>query len=207
MRRCSLIPGQKRFHQLLYNVAFIYVSRTTITAATNHIFAVISTFSAITTVGIFSYLKVDIITHSMGGPLTRQVVKGGDPAGVGTCPLGDPLTNRVDAFVAIAAPNRGAHWCTTGTGSILACDRRRGHYRGLTCRLSDYLRRLERNGQREGRRVFSVISRRDEVVGNNACGTPTSAVPGEDASSTHEFNHGGVLTCTPELQADLIDDR
>ena len=67
--------------------------------------------------------KVDIIAHSMGATLARQIIKGGIVRdNVETCMLGKPINDRVQTLLGIAAANYGLCSCNKDTAAKLpAC--------------------------------------------------------------------------------------
>jgi len=85
--------------------------------------------------------KVDIIGHSMGVTLGRQIVKGGTVASAGNVNLGSALTNRVDTFVGIAGANWGLTACYLDPLPA-TCSNKNGFYPGYAAGpkgLSQYL--------------------------------------------------------------------
>jgi len=111
--------------------------------------------------------KIDIISHSMGVTLGRQIVKGGKVnAEPNPFNLGDSLADKVDTFVGIAGANWGLVTCYLmpiyGT-----CSKVNGFYPGYAIGplgLSQYLSDLNNNVIKEGSHVFSMLSTYDDLI-------------------------------------------
>lgn len=134
--------------------------------------------------------RIDVIGHSMGATLAARVINRLGMAGY------------VDSFVGIAGGFRGVRSCgiyplnvpTTTCGAW-----------GLSLS-SPLIRSLD--GRRFGSRMFSIKSFTDQIAcATGICtvgGIHTSSISGENASYTFILGHFGLLTETPNLQADLI---
>ncbi|TKR76542.1 hypothetical protein L596_017665 [Steinernema carpocapsae] len=78
--------------------------------------------------------KVDIIAHSVGVPLARKALKGGNLIATdGNCSLGEPLSAKVDTFLGIAGPNYGLCVCQLAQTVPAWCNALDGLYPGYTC--------------------------------------------------------------------------
>ncbi|CAJ0953864.1 unnamed protein product, partial [Mesorhabditis belari] len=140
--------------------------------------------------------KIDIVAFSMGVPLTRKAILGGDCNGFD---LGKPLTNWVDTFVSVAGANFGSSMCVYLPWAICNLNN------GLNCH-SHTLRELNnRRNRYEGAHSFAIITNNDAKVGDWCCGNKCASLP----HSLQEFNYDGpthdeVLYKSIELQYELI---
>uniref|UniRef100_A0A914YD43 Triacylglycerol lipase n=1 Tax=Panagrolaimus superbus TaxID=310955 RepID=A0A914YD43_9BILA len=142
--------------------------------------------------------QVDIIAHSMGVTLARQIIKGGAVLDLTEiCELGRTIKYNVKTFLGIAAANYGLCMCDIDTATKLpVCGVRVGFFPGSSCKkhedssvscasatkqdkcepsYSHILMGI--NGDipeffgpmvREGENIFSFWSEEDEIVGSNS---------------------------------------
>ncbi len=106
----------------------------------------------------------------MGSPIARKAILGGRCVDTGE-ELGPPLTDIIHTFVGACGANFGAAYLCLLPAINPTCNR----ITGLDC-TSRFLRDVNAegnyaNGQSyEGQLVYTIYSRRDEVVGYRACG-------------------------------------
>lgn len=163
--------------------------------------------------------KVDIVSHSMGVTLGRKAVLGGhanDLADGGDYNLGEPLTERVDAFVGIAGANLGLSACFFGGPTTPTCGTTNGFYPGALTPAgvvgrSAFLEDLNATKGFEGTRVFSIWSTVDEIIGGGDLiyGVPTSQIPGqtgEKVFATVPFGHFGLKDHTTDEQVRMVEE-
>lgn len=134
--------------------------------------------------------KVDVITHSMGGTLAGRVIQQ------------NGLRPHVQSFVGIAGAFRGLWSCGSYPFNVPTS----------TCGVwglsvgSPFLTGL--SGARFGDRVHSIKSYADQIVcGTGVCtvgGLHSSAIWGENSSTTYAYGHFGLLSYTAVRQVDLI---
>ena len=143
--------------------------------------------------------QVDLISHSLGVTLSRQAVKGGAGCDVfrDCYDLGEPLSDRVDAFIGIAGANQGLS-TTRGWGALLPTGNR---VSGLHPD-SKFLADLNADPTKEGQRVYSIGGKYDQILGRDA-GT-TDRIPGEDDAVTGPWGHFGARTFSTEYQLRLL---
>uniref|UniRef100_A0A915DYK3 Lipase n=1 Tax=Ditylenchus dipsaci TaxID=166011 RepID=A0A915DYK3_9BILA len=125
--------------------------------------------------------KIDVIAHSVGVPLARKAIKGGDLIATdGNCSLGAPLTEKIDTFLGIVGPNYGLCVCQLAQTVPAWCNALDGLYPGYSCEdqllcgytqtpceqhnYSPFLEKLNKNPVREGDYVYSMWSDVDEVL-------------------------------------------
>lgn len=93
--------------------------------------------------------KVNIIGHSMGVTIGRQVIKGGTAIdhAAGTYNVGDSLKNKVNVFIGLAGANYGLTACWTAS-ALPTCGTKDGFFPGLisTSGPSQFLNDLNKNG-------------------------------------------------------------
>lgn len=164
--------------------------------------------------------KVDIIAHSMGVTLARKVVLGGaatDPNDGGDYDVGAPLTDQVDAFVAIAGANLGLVSCFQTAASTPTCGAVNGLYPGAFVGMqvvgrSSFLENLLEASAFEGAFRYALWSSVDEVIGygNLVYGKPTSRLPGQTGEitwATAPYGHFGLKDLTGKEQLALVRDH
>ncbi len=147
--------------------------------------------------------KVDVIAHSMGVTLARKAILGGaasDPMDGGDYDLGPPLTGIVDAFVGIAAANRGLVNCYLSGPMTPACSDTNGFYPGYLIGLegpfgvSRILQNINATSHYEGSFVYTIWSTVDEVLGYGCLvyGRYTPQIPGQNGErrfSSYPYGH------------------
>ena len=154
--------------------------------------------------------QVNIISHSMGVTLARQVIQGGLAADhvSGSYEVGPSLSSKVKTFVGIAGGNLGLTSCF-GMTSLPACSSKDGFYPGSTAvsHPSDYLNHLNTSGQKEGDNVYVIWSKYDNVLlyGCMVWGKITCRIPaqtGEIEKTTSDWDHFKLRDSTGP---DMID--
>ena len=154
----------------------------------------------IAAVAAYTNNEVDIIGFSMGSPMGRKAILGGNCVDTGE-DLGDPLTNYVHTFIGVAGANFGAAYlCHVVVPAPLfhVCNSNNG----ISCH-SDLLNELNSQGYTyEGRLVYTLYSEDDEVVGYKVCGGTVlaTAIPGE----TKAFGFGPVSVESGETRLVII---
>jgi len=174
--------------------------------------------------------KIDVISHSMGVTLGRQIIKGGrvtEPDGA--CNLGSPLSANVDTFLGLAGANYGLCSCEGGSAWISpTCSSQNGLWPGdscglnyLTCGLtpliypcangpssySSFLMQLNADTTKEGDYVFSAWSLLDDLIlyGDQVWGRPTSLIPRSTGHKTYNtYGHMDTKDLTAEDQYSAV---
>ncbi|KAK0399595.1 hypothetical protein QR680_003126 [Steinernema hermaphroditum] len=112
---------------------------------------------------------VDIVAYSMGVAVSRKAIFGGKCVDTKE-DLGEPLTDKVNTYVALAGVVHGVELCPS---YLPACNL----LNGFDCK-SSYLEELNTESQRfEGKTSYSVYSVDDGLVGQNCCGSRCSELP------------------------------
>ncbi|GMR43179.1 hypothetical protein PMAYCL1PPCAC_13374, partial [Pristionchus mayeri] len=142
--------------------------------------------------------KVDILAFSMGSPLTRKAILGGECVDTKE-PLGPPLTAMIDTYVSTAGSNYGSAKCNkplpVGTCNML---------NGLNCK-SAYLQDLNKEKGFEGSFVFSIFSSTDVQLGTNSCGELASPIRGGTGFVEKKgLNHKQTMDKTRTIQYNFI---
>lgn len=154
--------------------------------------------------------RIDIISHSMGVTLARRAILGGDMEGY---ELGEPLTNRIDAFVGIAGANLGLATCFLAE-SAPTCSDEDGLFPGYPSIFgirgeSDILDEINSHVEYEGARVYSIWSRSDQVIGVGGLvyGKFSSRIPGQDGERVYNgppYGHFCVRDLSAEVQLEMV---
>ncbi|CAJ0585391.1 unnamed protein product, partial [Mesorhabditis spiculigera] len=140
--------------------------------------------------------KIDIVAFSMGAPITRKAILGGDCNGIY---LGKPLTHLVDTFVSVAGANYGSAICEMLPLAICNLNN------GLSCRSHRLSELNSRKHRYEGKHSFSITTTNDEKVGGWCCGHKCASLPNNEAEFVyHGPGHDEVLYRSIKLQYDLI---
>ncbi|KAI6239929.1 LIPaSe related [Aphelenchoides fujianensis] len=147
-------------------------------------------------VAVHAYTRspVFLIGNSLGGPISRKAVLGGECVDTGE-QLGGPLTEIVAGFLGVAGAMRGSLLCEQPLAAALPiCDRRLGVA-------------VDSEAHYEGGRVLILESRGDDWVGFE---TPSGERLCEvaDADRTvilkEPLNHDDTIFTTQSLQFDLL---
>ena len=133
--------------------------------------------------------QVDILAHSMGVTLARRAILGGEMDGFA---LGAPLTHRIDTFIGISGANLGLAVCFMAE-SKPTCSDEDGFFPGYPTFFgvvgeSDFLSEVNARPGYEGRHVYSIWSRVDQLVGFGGLvyGRYTSRIPGQDGEMVYQ---------------------
>jgi triacylglycerol lipase len=158
---------------------------------------------------------IDVVAHSMGVTLARLAIAGGPVADdLGAYDVGDPLTDRVDAFVAIAGANLGLASCWSTGGWVPTCGRVAGLWPGTrygwaeVSGRSHVLEALRRRPGAEGARRFALWSRTDEILGVGALvwGEVTARLPEQtDEVILSGVSHLETRDTTTAIQVGWLD--
>ncbi|CAI4231773.1 unnamed protein product [Auanema sp. JU1783] len=142
--------------------------------------------------------QVDIIAYSMGAPLARKAILGGNCVDTREI-LGTPITQLIDTFLSVAGANYGSALCLVAL-PVGTCNRKTG----LHCD-SEYLQDINANEGYEGTFVFSVFSTADEKVGFRACGKPVAPIRGGTGYVKKDgLTHDQLMDSTLQLQKNFI---
>ncbi|PAV56720.1 hypothetical protein WR25_04989 [Diploscapter pachys] len=142
--------------------------------------------------------QVDIIAYSMGSPLARKAILGGQCVDTREI-LGPPLTELIDTFLSVAGANYGSSLCVVPI-PVGTCNRRTG----LHCD-STFLQDINGNEKYEGTFVFSIFSTADEKIGFRACGRPVSPIKGGTGYVKKDgLTHDQVMDGTLPLQKNFV---
>lgn len=177
-----------------------------------HAFAVVSRLRAFIK-AVLAYSgaeRVDVIGHSMGVTLARKAIQGGMLEGRD---LGPSLGDRVDTLVGIAGANRGLTACFAAPTQPV-CSAENGFYPGRASFLgvtgvSALLADLNAETDDEGRHVFSIWSRADQLIGYGGLvyGRYTSRIPGQDGEKVYDappYGHFCVRDLSAPVQIEMV---
>ncbi|CAI2347296.1 unnamed protein product [Caenorhabditis sp. 36 PRJEB53466] len=146
----------------------------------------------------YTGMQVDVIGYSMGAPLARKAILGGQCVDTREI-LGAPLTELVDTFLSVAGANYGSVLCIVPV-PVGTCNKRNG----LHCD-SSFLQDINNQQKYEGSYVFSIFSSADEKIGFRSCGRPVSPIRGGTGFVKKDgLNHDQVMDATVGLQRNFI---
>jgi len=139
---------------------------------------------------------VNVLSYSMGGPVSRKAILGGKCVDTGE-DLGPPLTERVEAYLGVAGAMKGAMLCLAPLGICSPID-------GMLCG-SKFMKDINSVKRYEGKRIYVMQSVSDEIVGYFWCGGHPSEIAGADKTITlFGFLHLGIIGLTGPLQYSLV---
>lgn len=157
--------------------------------------------SMIIAVRQYTGTRVDVIAYSMGSPIARKAILGGNCVDTREI-LGPPLTELIDTYLSVAGANYGNILCFVPI-PVGACNRRTG----LHCR-STFLQDINAQIRYEGTFIFSIFSDADEKIGFRGCNTLLSPIKGETGFVKKEFlNHDLTMDTTYEMQRNFIQKQ
>jgi len=165
----------------------------------------------IVAVRLYTGRAVDVVGYSLGVPMSRKAILGGRCVDTGE-DLGQPLTRYVDTYVGIAGPNHGISLQVAGISvpgclfSLLpVCNTMTGLYSGFCPAESQYLQNINSMYQYEGANVFSISTKKDQLVGYQVCSRVTTQIPGQKGEKVYEEkNHDQVFYDTFEVQRQMV---
>ncbi|UMM17322.1 hypothetical protein L5515_013934 [Caenorhabditis briggsae] len=148
----------------------------------------------------FTKQKVDIIGYSLGSPIVRKAILGGNCVD-GNVELGAPLTSSVETYISVAGANKASYLCVLPVTN--ACS----SVNGLFC-LSSFLQNINSVERYEGSHIYSIYGINDDKVGyrNVPCLTKNSQINNSDMEfSNATGNHDMILSGTIDLQMNLLN--
>uniref|UniRef100_A0A0N5ATY3 Lipase domain-containing protein n=1 Tax=Syphacia muris TaxID=451379 RepID=A0A0N5ATY3_9BILA len=154
--------------------------------------------SMIIAVRQYTGTRVDVIAYSIGSPLARKAILGGNCVDTREI-LGPPLTELIDTFLSVAGANHGSSLCVFPI-PVGTCNKRTGLY----CQ-STFLQDINAQIKYEGSFIFSIFSSADEKIGLRTCGKLVSPIVGETGFVKKEgLTHDAVMDTTKEMQRNFI---
>ncbi|GMT18181.1 hypothetical protein PFISCL1PPCAC_9478, partial [Pristionchus fissidentatus] len=143
--------------------------------------------SLISAVHDYTKRRVDVVAFSLGVPISRKAILGGKCVDSGF-QLGKRFTSKIGTFVGVAGPNKGVAPVVGGTPFALCalspflpvCNPVDGLFSGMCPTKSKFLNDINRHKRYEGRRIFTIGSKKDEVVGHKICGEVTTRIAGQN---------------------------
>ncbi|MFH4977091.1 hypothetical protein AB6A40_003800 [Gnathostoma spinigerum] len=154
--------------------------------------------SLIIAVRQYTGTRVDIIAYSMGSPIARKAILGGNCVDTREI-LGPPLTELIDTFLSVAGANYGSLLCFVPI-PVGTCNKRTG----LHCK-STFLKDINGQTRYEGTFIFSIFSNADEKIGFRSCGHLASPIIGGTGFVLKEgLTHDELMDKTHEMQRNFI---
>ncbi|VDN58582.1 unnamed protein product [Dracunculus medinensis] len=162
----------------------------------------------IVAVRLYTGRAVDVIAFSLGVPIARKAILGGECVDTREN-LGQPLTRFIDTFVGIAGPNHGitlqvsVPLCMFSVLPI--CNAVNGLYSGVCPAKSIFLQDINSIANYEGRFVFSIYSKADQLVGYLVCNQITTEIPGQNGGKIYEnLNHDETYYQSFDVQRQMV---
>ncbi|CAD5228493.1 unnamed protein product [Bursaphelenchus xylophilus] len=137
---------------------------------------------------------VDVLGFSMGTPISRKAILGGECVDTKE-DLGGPITDMVDTFIAVGGVAYGMEQCKSNHWA--SCNL----INGMNC-TSLYEKDVNAPNQRyEGKFSFGIYSLDDPVIGRHCCGHDCGSLKNANQNFQHNgLGHGGIVLQTKELQ-------
>ncbi|PIC45311.1 hypothetical protein B9Z55_005373 [Caenorhabditis nigoni] len=149
----------------------------------------------------FTKQKVDIIGYSLGSPIVRKAILGGNCVDDENVDLGGPLTDSVETYISVAGANKASYLC------VLPITNACSSVNGLFC-LSSFLKNINSEQRYEGSHIYSIYGIQDDKVGftNLPCLSRNSRINNSDQEfSNATGNHDAILSGTIDLQMNLLN--
>uniref|UniRef100_A0A0N5AVF6 Lipase n=1 Tax=Syphacia muris TaxID=451379 RepID=A0A0N5AVF6_9BILA len=148
----------------------------------------------------YTQKKVDVITWSMGSPISRKAILGGNCTENNRY-LGKSITTLVDTFISVGGVNYGVEWCS----------HQRHHnvcnlINSMNCECK-LLKELNSKPERyEGSNSYSLYSLTDFIIGRQCCGQICGDLKHANQSlEIPNYNHLNIMTDTIIIQYNLLN--
>jgi len=160
--------------------------------------------------GFTGWNQLDLVSFSMGVPISRKAVLGGACVDDADVNLGDPITCKVHTFIGGAGPNQGALGLCPCVGP---CTGPCNPITGISSYKSKFLDDINSNSNKtphyeSSGQLIAVFSKNDAQVGytNPITGIVSSYIPFQDYYiQVDAYNHYQVLHCLGELDNQLLN--
>ncbi|VIO94639.1 Lipase family protein [Brugia malayi] len=165
----------------------------------------------IVAVRLYTGRAVDVIAYSLGVPVARKAILGGLCVDTKEN-LGNPLTSSIDTFVGIAGPNHGV-MLKFGFASVPVCifnlipicNQNTGLFSGICPLESSFLKDINSVIGYEGKNIFTIYSKGDQLVGYNICGKITSQITGQHGEKVYnKKDHNETFRDSLPVQLQMI---
>ncbi|GMR37646.1 hypothetical protein PMAYCL1PPCAC_07841, partial [Pristionchus mayeri] len=166
-------------------------------------------------VRLYTGRAVDVVSYSLGVPISRKAILGGRCVDTGE-ELGGPLTGIVDSFVGVAGPNHGVAQQVGGIAipgcalpGIPICNQVTGLYSGNCPQQSTFLNDINSYSRYEAQNIFTISSTSDHIVGFYVCNQPTSRIAYSNGEKvyTNGWNHDDVFKNSYHQQLRMVRDH
>ncbi|KAL6734512.1 hypothetical protein Aduo_005044 [Ancylostoma duodenale] len=163
---------------------------------------------------LYTGRAVDVIAFSLGVPVSRKAILGGRCVDSGEY-LGGPLTKYIDTFVGVAGPNHGISLQVGGVAIpgcvfsvIPVCNQVTGLYSGFCPSESEFLQDINSQVGYEGKHIFTIHSKKDQIVGHIVCNRVTSQIAGQMGEKVFEnLNHDDTFHTSHSVQLAMVRDH
>ncbi|CDW91555.1 lipase [Stylonychia lemnae] len=158
--------------------------------------------------------QVDVISHSMGVPLSRAAIKGGvyPMQNIGDIQM-KPINVKIRTFIGIAGLNHGVYYCQFSfiRYLFLGCNDKNGFYpgnivNGKVVNQSEFVHNLNEDKTKEADNAYALISLHDYQIFFN--GEYMSGFPTMDAGfvfTNPNYTHLGLRDLTADFQYKLLN--
>ncbi|KAM3718514.1 Methylthioribose-1-phosphate isomerase [Dirofilaria immitis] len=168
----------------------------------------------IVAVSLYTDRAVNVIAFSLGVPLARKAILGGLCVDTNEN-LGNPLTTSIDTFIGVAGPNHGVNYKIGQTnipacmfGLLPICNRINGLFSGLCPEESAFLTDINSFIGYEGRYIFTIYSKTDQVIGYDICGKVTARIFGQHGEKVYDNkSHEQIFKDSLAVQLQMIVNR
>ncbi|GMR62013.1 hypothetical protein PMAYCL1PPCAC_32208, partial [Pristionchus mayeri] len=159
--------------------------------------------------------RVDVVSFSMGVPISRKAILGGRCVD-NNDDLGGRISKQMGSFVGVAGPNKGVAPVIMGlpyalcamSPMIPVCNPIDGFFSGFCPFKSRFVDDINRRQHYEGQRVFSIGSMADEVVGHFLCGEVTTRIGAQDGEKIFTSRkHDETFVTSYDTQLAMLGGR
>ncbi|GMS91672.1 hypothetical protein PENTCL1PPCAC_13847 [Pristionchus entomophagus] len=158
---------------------------------------------------------VDVVAFSMGVPISRKAIMGGRCV-ENNEDLGGSITDKMGTYVGVAGPNKGVAPVMMGMPSpmcalapfIPVCNPVNGLFSGFCPFKSRFIDDINHKSQYEGKRIYSIGSTIDEVVGHMICFDVTTRIGGQNGEKIYrDKKHDATFKDSFDIQMAMLNGQ
>ncbi|GMR46714.1 hypothetical protein PMAYCL1PPCAC_16909 [Pristionchus mayeri] len=169
----------------------------------------------INSVHAYTGKPVDVVAFSMGVPIARKAILGGKCVD-NDINLGPSITSSMGTFVGVCGPNNGVApmigdvpfaLCALSP-LIPVCNPIDGLFSGFCPFKSRFIDDINAQKRYEGKRIYSIGSEKDEVVGHNICMEVTTRINGQDGEKIYkDRKHDDTFKTSYDAQLAMLSGQ